>query len=303
LASLILIAVAFRDQFSSSVSTGRVSGGCVGTRLIVNTKRSGLGSQKQMPASCSSFSRFGVLGATRSTLRFRGGGDDGRATFINCVNEGKEEFSSYLSEAGANRASLERIIEEFAESHHDEVAFLLENMPKKHLREIPYEILASSITLSKRLREEAPWGGDVPLEIYLNDVLPYSCVTEPIEDWRPFLHAKFAQKAFDEAAGQASTAASIEKAALWLNENVFRELNVTYKAFYPGHHPDQGVFESMSLGYASCTGLSVILVAACRSVGIPARVAGTPSWTTDSSGLQLPSKHLKSSSEMHTIPS
>eukprot|EP00466_Bigelowiella_natans_P019880 jgi/Bigna1/75900/fgenesh1_pg.37_\ len=196
LASLILIAVAFRDQFSSSVSTGRqVSGGCVGTRLIVNTKRSGLGSQKQMPASCSSFSRFGVLGATRSTLRFRGGGDDGRATFINCVNERKEEFSSYLSEAGANRASLERIIEEYAESHHDEVAFLLENMPKKHLREIPYEILASSITLSKRLREEAPWGGDVPLEIYLNDVLPYSCVTEPIEDWRPFLHAKFAQKA------------------------------------------------------------------------------------------------------------
>ena len=30
---------------------------------------------------------------------------------------------------------------------------------------------------------------------------------------------------------------------------------------------------------ATCTGLSIILVDACRSVGVPARVAGTPLWT------------------------
>lgn len=33
---------------------------------------------------------------------------------------------------------------------------------------------------------------------------------------------------------------------------------------------------------ASCTGLSVLLVDACRAVGVPARLAGTPLWTNRS---------------------
>jgi transglutaminase-like putative cysteine protease len=37
-------------------------------------------------------------------------------------------------------------------------------------------------------------------------------------------------------------------------------------------------WQVIAAGYASCTGLSIFLVAACRAVGIPARVAGTPSW-------------------------
>jgi hypothetical protein len=33
-----------------------------------------------------------------------------------------------------------------------------------------------------------------------------------------------------------------------------------------------------SSGLASCTGLSILLIDACRSVGIPARLVGTPMW-------------------------
>jgi predicted esterase len=33
------------------------------------------------------------------------------------------------------------------------------------------------------------------------------------------------------------------------------------------------------LGMATCTGLSIIMVDACRSVGVPARVVGTPQWS------------------------
>ena len=36
--------------------------------------------------------------------------------------------------------------------------------------------------------------------------------------------------------------------------------------------------ESMRLGAATCTGLSMLLVMAMRSQGIPARVVGTPAW-------------------------
>jgi len=46
---------------------------------------------------------------------------------------------------------------------------------------------------------------------------------------------------------------------------------------------DQSSFESIASGKASCTGLSILLVDACRAVGIPARVVGTPLWV-DRSG-------------------
>merc|ERR1711862_699566 len=41
------------------------------------------------------------------------------------------------------------------------------------------------------------------------------------------------------------------------------------------------IYDPMSVidyGYASCTGVSIMLVDALRSVGIPARIAGTPAW-------------------------
>ena len=41
--------------------------------------------------------------------------------------------------------------------------------------------------------------------------------------------------------------------------------------------------ESMETGLASCTGLSILLIDACRSVGVPARFVGTPLWA-DGSG-------------------
>lgn len=37
-------------------------------------------------------------------------------------------------------------------------------------------------------------------------------------------------------------------------------------------------FETLAYTYASCTGMSIFFVNACRSVGIPARVVGTPDW-------------------------
>ncbi|MDQ2799604.1 MAG: hypothetical protein M3Y13_08185, partial [Armatimonadota bacterium] len=43
--------------------------------------------------------------------------------------------------------------------------------------------------------------------------------------------------------------------------------------------PDQSPLESIASGKATCSGLSILLVDACRSVGIPARVVGTPMWT------------------------
>jgi len=44
---------------------------------------------------------------------------------------------------------------------------------------------------------------------------------------------------------------------------------------------NQSPSESMRQHMASCTGLSILLVDALRSVGIPARFAGTAAWHDD----------------------
>ena len=36
--------------------------------------------------------------------------------------------------------------------------------------------------------------------------------------------------------------------------------------------------QTWAAGHASCTGLSIFLISALRSVGIPVRLAGTPAW-------------------------
>lgn len=45
--------------------------------------------------------------------------------------------------------------------------------------------------------------------------------------------------------------------------------------FVPDQTPEiMSVEQVLAKGYASCTGLSIFLVNACRAVGIPARIAG-----------------------------
>src|SRR5581483_5004512 len=46
--------------------------------------------------------------------------------------------------------------------------------------------------------------------------------------------------------------------------------------------PHQSPKESMESGKASCTGLSILLCDACRSVSVPARLVGTPMWSNNS---------------------
>ncbi|CAE8633984.1 unnamed protein product [Polarella glacialis] len=44
------------------------------------------------------------------------------------------------------------------------------------------------------------------------------------------------------------------------------------------------ISETLHQGYASCTGMSILVVNGLRSVGIPARVVGTPLWNVESGG-------------------
>src|SRR5260370_38763893 len=70
------------------------------------------------------------------------------------------------------------------------------------------------------------------------------------------------------------------EAAQKLNATIYTKLKVKYAT--DRKQPHQSPKESIEQGKASCTGLSILLSDACRSVAIPARLAGTPLWANKS---------------------
>ncbi len=147
--------------------------------------------------------------------------------------------------------------------------FLVENMPAGDKAALSAEFLAENLDLAFKAREEFPWAKEVPEEIFLNDVLPYAVFDETREPWR----AGFLEKA-RPIVKDAGTAGEAVQA---LNREFFNVVKVHYDT--GRKMPNQSPAESMALGKATCTGLSIILVDACRAVGIPARAVGTPMWS------------------------
>jgi pimeloyl-ACP methyl ester carboxylesterase len=129
--------------------------------------------------------------------------------------------------------------------------------------------LLENLTLADDTFASVAWREKIPRDIFLNEVLPYACVNETRDDWRKMLRKICAPLVAD--------CLTPGEAACRLNEKVFKIVNVHYST--ARKRADQSPGESMENGLASCTGLAILLVDACRSVGVPARLAGTPMWS------------------------
>lgn len=174
-----------------------------------------------------------------------------------------------LERAGENRAELEKAL---AASVGEELAamrFLIAFMPPKDLKSLDAEFLREHVEYAFRAREATAWAKAIPLERFLEDVVPYACINERRDRWRKDFFERFHPMIKDcETASQA---------AATLNREVFRLLDVRYSTQRP--KADQSPYESIDAKLASCTGLSVLLIDACRAVGVPARLVGTPLWS------------------------
>ena len=155
-------------------------------------------------------------------------------------------------------------------AHRGGLAFLITHMPERDLTSLSKEFLLENVALAYRSREQLPWGSRLPEEVFLNYVLPYASVNEHRDRWRKDFHEKFLP-----IARQCNTPG---EAAVRLNRDAFKMLGVKYHRT-KRKKPDQGPAESMELGFASCSGLSILLIDACRAVCVPARFTGTPMWT------------------------
>ncbi|MEE2685465.1 MAG: transglutaminase-like domain-containing protein [Planctomycetota bacterium] len=177
-----------------------------------------------------------------------------------------------LQTAGTNRPQIQQALDQVPSAQRKGLIFLVENMPAPDLETLQADYLLKNVNQAYRAWEGVAWKKEVPEEVFLNDVLPYSVINERRDDWRKDFYDRFHPLVKD--------ATSPGEAAVILNKNVFKIVNVKYST--GRKKPDQSPYESMETGLASCSGLTVILVDACRSVGVPARFVGTPLWTNKS---------------------
>ncbi|MEI7929177.1 MAG: transglutaminase-like domain-containing protein, partial [Verrucomicrobiales bacterium] len=181
-----------------------------------------------------------------------------------------------LTAAGDNAPAISAFADEatkkFGEPGTKAAAFLVAGMPAADLRALTKDLLLGNLALAFGTRQAFPWAKQVPDDLFLDYVLPHAQLDEPRDPWR---------SEFRESCGEiVRDCKTATEAAQAINRTLFKQIGVKYST--KRHRPNQSPKESIAQGLASCTGLSIILADACRSVGIPARVAGTAMWTNKS---------------------
>ena len=185
----------------------------------------------------------------------------------------KGSVEDQLKVAGENAIEISGFLEAAGKKHGEfgtkAARFLVEGMPSKDLKALKKDFLIENLSLALKAREQFKWAKAVPEEVFLNDVLPYASLDETRESWRP--------EFYEQCSKLVKDCKTATEAAQTINREFFNLIKVHYNTGRKA--PNQSPAESKALGMATCTGLSIILVDACRSVGVPARIAGTALWS------------------------
>lgn len=174
-----------------------------------------------------------------------------------------------LEKSGDRKDSLQYFLNTVPKKHYEGASFLIAYMPERDLKTLSIPYISDQIEGAYKAREEFSWCAKLPDSIFFNEVLPYYCFDERRDNWRNDFYLKFSSVVKD--------CKDIRQAIKAVNANIRDILLVDYNInrSIVNISPFQSIKEKM----ATCTGLSFLLVDAFRSVGIPARIVGTPMWT------------------------
>ena len=173
-----------------------------------------------------------------------------------------------LKIAGKNKKEIQNAIRRVPKAQRAGMEWLIKHMPQEDLKTVSSRFLLDNCGLAYKTRKEYTWGASVPDSIFFEYVLPFASLNERRENWRKDFYYRFSSVT--------KSAASAYEAAAILNNKMFEMVGVKYSTKRP--KADQAPYESMEAGLASCTGLSILLIDACRSIGVPARFVGTRMW-------------------------
>ncbi|KAF4672744.1 hypothetical protein FOL47_000148 [Perkinsus chesapeaki] len=142
------------------------------------------------------------------------------------------------------------------------------------------DFLSCQVTQAHRTLKKFPWGSQLPQILFLNDVLPVTSLSEEANDFRGCNATGYGLEFMRFMEALVATCRDAMCAVEHLNERAwdFTDPPVVFVPAPPNEAVPYSLYEVIESKTSSCTGLALYLVAALRSVGIPARVAGTPHW-------------------------
>lgn len=180
------------------------------------------------------------------------------------------DLQANIAAAGENGKELLAAITEAPEAQKEGMAYLIAYMPEGDRDTLKADFLLEEVGWAYKARETFPWTKALPDSIFYNDVLPYASMDEHRETWR----AMFWEKLYPLVDSITDVRAAIDT----INKQLQYLVKVEYNT--KREKPNQSPAESMRQGMASCSGLSILLTDAFRTMGIPSRIAGTPLWVS-----------------------
>lgn len=124
------------------------------------------------------------------------------------------------------------------------------------------------LVLSPLYAGEYPWSNTAPAEIAAAAITPDTVVDEIPCDWRPVLSPIVAPLV--------RSCTTAREAVLSISTGIGKATGAYYSKERRKHN--MNVLETLREKKISCTGQSILLVCALRSVGIPARAVGVHTW-------------------------
>lgn len=185
-------------------------------------------------------------------------------------NRYKAEMVEAIEMTGENGVELSKAYQSVPKEQREAMAFLIAYMPQDDRDTLTADFLIEEVKWAYKARETFPWVKTLPDSIFYNDVLPYASMDETREHWREVLWNKF----YPLIEGTTD----MREALKILNSNIGQVVGVEYNT--KRRRANQSPSESMEIGMASCSGLSILLTDVLRTFGIPARIAGTPLWVS-----------------------
>ncbi|HPE74797.1 MAG TPA: transglutaminase domain-containing protein [Draconibacterium sp.] len=178
-------------------------------------------------------------------------------------------LDSAFVNAGENVTEIQKALNEAPKDQKEGMAFIISYMPKRDLTSLSAAFLLENSEYAYKAREKYAWCAALPDSIFFNEVLPYANISETRDPWRKDFYERFSKYVDDKD--------NIVDAIFAIARPINKEVNVEYNT--KRSKVDSSPKEAMAENMATCTGLSIILTDAFRSVGIPSRLAGTAMWT------------------------
>lgn len=148
------------------------------------------------------------------------------------------------------------------------LAFVSAYMPPRDRGAVSPELLRRDATLALSMRGHFAWSEEIPDAVFLNNVAPYAVLNEERGEWRAALF-----RFYEPLVAPCRTA----REAVWrIVSRMSRDTGVMYSV--NRRRAVMSPLEALREKKVSCTGQSILVVCALRSVGIPARLAGLKTW-------------------------